>query len=137
MEPLLINRKKADQIIKNIGTVSTLEQVAAKAGQAIQTVDSIRFENPRVLGYEPRVIGAAFNPNNKNKVVTQAIAGSQGVYVIRVDNLTTTPVEIGIEPQRQMMEAQEKQMLNPNYGGGPLQALKESAKIKDYRHKFY
>ena len=137
VEPLLINRKKADQIIKNIGTVSTLEQVAAKAGQAIQTVDSIRFENPRVLGYEPRVIGAAFNPNNKNKVVTQAIAGSQGVYVIRVDNLTTTPVEIGIEPQRQMMEAQEKQMLNPNYGGGPLQALKESAKIKDYRHKFY
>ncbi len=136
IEPFLINKKKGEQIIKNLGTVNSLEQVATKTGQQIMTVDSLRFENPRDLGYEPKVIGAAFNPNNKNKVVAP-IAGGQGVYVIRVDNTMTTPVEMGIEDQRRMMEAQEKQMMDPNYGGSPLQALKDAARIKDYRYKFY
>jgi len=137
VEPYLINKKKAEQISKNIGSISTLEQVATKTGQAVQLADSIRFENPRMLGFEPKVIGAAFNPANKGKVVNQAIAGTQGVYVIRVDNVVTTPVDMNIEDQRRMMEAQQKQMMNPQYGGGPLQALKASANIKDNRHNFY
>ena len=137
IEPLLIRKKKAAQIIKNIGTITTLEAVATKTQQQVQTVDSIRFENPRALGYEPRVLGAAFNPDNKNKVVPKAIEGEQGIYVLRVDNVSTTPVEMSIDNMRQMMESQEKQMLSPNYGGGAVQALKEAASIKDNRHKFY
>ena len=91
-------------------------------------------------GYEPKVLGAAFNPANKNRVVPAAILGTQGVYVLRVDNLTTTPIESGsLEDQQRMLEAQNRNALNPQYGGGSpiINALKKASTIKDYRHKFY
>jgi peptidyl-prolyl cis-trans isomerase D len=141
VEPILKNKKKADQIIKNIGQVTTLEQVAAKVNQQVQTLDSIRFSGDRQLGYEPKVLGAAFNPANKGKVVTQPLAGTSGVFVIRVENVGTTPVEgASIEDQRKMLEMQAQQglMNQMQRGFNPIiETLKQDAKIKDNRAKFY
>lgn len=141
VEPVIKNKKKAELITKNIGQVTTLEQVAAKTNQQIQTLDSIRFSGDRQLGYEPKVLGAAFNPANKGKVVTQPLAGSSGVFVIRVDNTGTTPVEgASIEDQRKMLEMQAQQglMNQMQRGFNPIiETLKQAAKIKDNRAKFY
>ena len=137
VEPILRNRKKAAQIKQRIGTISTLEAASAALGQPIQQVDSLRFNGERnpALGYELKVLGAAFNPANKGKVVPEAIEGQAGVYVLRVNNVGTTPVMSGsIEEQRQMMQMQARQafMYRP-----PTEVLKESADIKDNRAKFY
>jgi len=137
VEPILRNRKKAAQIKQKIGTISTLEAVSTALGQPIQNVDSLRFNGERnpALGYELRVLGAAFNPDNKGKVVTEALEGQAGVYVLRVNNIGTTPVMMGsVEEQRQMMQMQARQamMYRP-----PTETLKESAEIKDFRAKFY
>ena len=140
VEPLIRNRKKAEIIIRNIGQVTTLEQVATKTAQQIQTLDSVRF-NGGELGYEPRVLGAAFNPANKGKVVNQPIEGISGVYVIRVENQATTPVEAAnVEELRKLEEMQRKQafMSQMQQGYNPFaQVLKESAKIVDNRAEFY
>lgn len=136
VEYILVNRKKAEILKKELGQVNSLEEVATKKGQQVQSVDSVHFENPRALGFEPRVIGAVFNPENKGKLV-QPIAGTQGVYVIRVDNLRTVPVETSIDDLRATLESQQEQLLNPQFGGGPIQALKNAADVKDYRYKFY
>jgi peptidyl-prolyl cis-trans isomerase D len=141
IEPILKNKKKAEQIIRNIGQITTLEQVASKMNQQVQTADSIRFSNDRNLGYEPKVLGAAFNPANKGKVVPEAIAGSSGVFVVRVESTGTVPVESGsIEEQRKMLEMQARQQLMSGLqqGYNPIiESLKRTATIKDNRSKFY
>jgi peptidyl-prolyl cis-trans isomerase D len=135
VEPILRNQKKAAQIKQKLGKISTLEAASAAAGQPVQTADSIRFNGNNItLPYESRVVGAAFNPNNKGKVVPEAIEGQSGVFVLRVDNITTTPVEVaGVEEQRKMMEMQARQSMQ--YRAPFTLALKKDAKIKDNRLK--
>lgn len=143
VEPLLLKQKKGEQIVKNIGQVTSLEDVAAKQKQTVQTVDSLRFTGGRQLGYEPKVLGAIFNPANKGKLISEPLVGINGVYVVRVESVTTTPVEnANVEEQRKGMEMQVKQglmsQMQQQQGSNPfLEGLKNAATIKDYRAKFY
>lgn len=135
VEPVLRNKKKAEAIKKNIGKVTTLDAVSAKVNQQIQSADSIRFtgSNP-VLGMESKIIGAIFNPDNKGKVVPEALEGQAGVYVLRVENVSTTPVFADIQQQRQMYQMQTRQGMMYR---SPVEGLKNAAKIKDSRSVFY
>src|SRR5687767_770455 len=134
-EPVLRNKKKAEEIKKKIPTVTTLEDASTKLGAPIETVDSVRFSGNAALGYEYKIIGAAFNPANNGKVVPEPIEGTSGVYALRVDNVTATPVETAnIEEQRKALQAQAKQAAMYSQ---PSQTLRLAAKIKDRRSKFY
>lgn len=141
IEPKLRDRKKAAMIIKNIGKVTSLEEVADKNKAILDVVDSVRFGGNSKLGFEPRVMGAVFNPANKGKVVADPIAGNAGVYVIRVESTSTTPVETAdIESQRTNYEMQMKQSLMNQFQRGinPIvETLKRGAKIVDNRAEFY
>jgi peptidyl-prolyl cis-trans isomerase D len=141
VEPLLRNKKKGETIVKNIGQVGSLEQVASKTGQTVQIADSLRFNGGSAFGYEPKVLGAFFNPSNNGKLVNQPIVGTNGVYVIKVDGQSTTPVETAnIDDQRKQLEMQMRQQLmqQMQYGVNPiLDPLKKTATIKDYRAKLY
>jgi peptidyl-prolyl cis-trans isomerase D len=81
--PALQNKKKAEIIRKKIGTITTLEAAAAILGKTVQTVDSLSSSNPRALAGEQKLLGAAFNPANKGKVVPEMIEGAQGVYLYK------------------------------------------------------
>lgn len=141
VEPILKNKKKADIIIKNIGQVNSLEQVATKTNQQVTTEDSLRLAGGRTLGFEPKILGAIFNPANKGKVVSQPIAGNSGVFALKVDNVYTVPVETAnINEQRKNYEQQLKQSLMSQFqqNRNPiLDPLKKVATIKDNRAKFY
>jgi len=142
VEPVLRNQKKGEQIAKNFGTLTTLEAAAAKVSQPISTIDSLRFAGGRQLGFEPRVLGAVFNPANKGKVVPAPLIGSTGVFVVRVDNQTTTPVEAAnVEEQRKMLETQSRQglmsQIQQGQGNPITDVLRKAADIKDNRAKFY
>lgn len=142
VEPALRNDKKAEVLKKKIGTVTTLEAAAAAlGGKNIETADSIRINAAlsSTLGYEPKVTGAAFNMANKGKVVPEVIAGINGVYVVRVDNQTTTAVIAGdVNAQRESRYQQAKQSLNNQYSpNNPLSILRNAAKIKDQRSNRY
>jgi peptidyl-prolyl cis-trans isomerase D len=143
VEPILRNHKKAEQIIKKIGTATTLEAAAtALGGKPIEAVDSLRFSGVPAtsVSSEFKVLGASFNPANKGKV-TPPIEGTSGVFVLRVDNVTATPVTTGdIAEQRKQrqQQAQMQQMQFMQSGMNPsLNALKDAASIKDSRTKFY
>jgi peptidyl-prolyl cis-trans isomerase D len=137
VEPILRNQKKATQIKQKLGKITTLEAASATIGQPVQVADSLRFNggsNP-VLGYEVKVIGAAFDPGKKGKVIPEALEGQAGVYVVRVDDVTTTSVDLaGIVEQRKMLEMQARQAMQYR---SPLMALRKAAEIKDNRAKFY
>lgn len=134
VEAVLRNKKKAEMLKQKVGKITTLEAAsAAWGGKQIETIDSLRMTGSNnLLGYEPRVTGAVFNPANKGKVVPEAIEGQSGVYVVKVENITTTPVTAGsVAEQRKSQADQKKQTANP------LDALKKTAKIKDNRNDRY
>ncbi len=151
VEPILRNQKKAEGLKNRIGKITTLEVVSEKMKQPIQTADSIRFSgasnNP--ISYDPKIVGATFNPANYGKVVNQPLEGRYGgVYVIKVDSVTATVVEnADVSAQRQNLESQGRmRILMSNqynqYGGygqqyDPAAVLRKAATIKDYRNKFY
>jgi len=136
VEPVLRNRKKAEMIKKNIGAVTTLEAVSAKVKQPVQTADSISMAgNANPISFESRVVGAAFNPDNKGKVVNAALEGQSGVYVIKVNSVGTVPVaNADIEQMRKQLEAQARQSAMYQR---PVDVLRKNAKIKDKREKFF
>ena len=137
VEKILMNKKKAEQIKQMIGKVSTLEAAAAALKDSIVTVDSVRISS-REAGKinDPKVLGAVFNISNKGKVISEPIAGSEAVYVVRVDDLTTTSVAIAdIEMQKAQMRQRAKQM--QSFYSSPIKLLREQATIKDNRRNFY
>lgn len=147
IEPILKNKKKAEVIKKQIGKVTTLDAVASSMKQTVQTADSVRFSGSGPLGFEHKVLGAAFNPANKGKVVPEAIDGNAGVYVERVDDVAATIVEgADITAQKKNLESQGRMKIlmssqYSQFGYGqqydPAAVLRKAATIKDYRNKFY
>ncbi|MBP7554682.1 MAG: SurA N-terminal domain-containing protein [Chitinophagaceae bacterium] len=136
VEPLLLKHKKAELIAKKIGTITTLEAAAAAlGGRNIETADSLRFAGvrPASLSSETRVIGAAFNMQNKGKVVPQALEGAEGVYVLRVDDISATAnTDSNVAEQRKAQYQQAKMR-----GSYPPLALREAATIKNNLSKMY
>jgi peptidyl-prolyl cis-trans isomerase D len=131
VETILSKKKKAQQLLQKIGKVSTLEAVSSAQNQPVQTADSLRMTGGS-FGFEPRVIGAAFNTANNGKVLPDAIEGSEGVFAIKVDNISATPVaNANIDDQRKQL-AQALQQRQ----GYPTQILLKTATIKDNRSKF-
>ncbi|MES1216802.1 MAG: SurA N-terminal domain-containing protein [Bacteroidota bacterium] len=133
VEPLLLKKKKADQILQKIGKVNTLEEIATKTNQQVVTVDSLRITGGRNFGFEPRIIGAAFATANKGKVIPEGIEGSEGVFAVKVDEVSATPVEnANIDQQRKQLAQNLLQRQ-----GYPTRIWMKAAKIKDNRAKFF
>lgn len=145
IEPLLKNKKIAEKIKQKIGNITTLEAASqALGGKAIETIDSIRMTGTQIravmntgITNEPRVIGVAFNAGSKGKVVTEAIEGASGVYVIRIDDISATSnSEANIAEERKSLYQTNKQQVL--FGGrGPIDVLRNTATIKDRRGNFY
>lgn len=136
VEPLLINHKKAQYISRKLGNITSLEAAAATlGGRNIENYDSLRLSGYRPAGLtrETRVIGAAFNPEYNGKVIPQAIEGAEGVYVVRVNEQTTTA-----NTDSNIAETRKNQILyGRNAYGSPQNALRKAATIKDNTHKYY
>lgn len=136
VEPLLINHKKAQSIARKLGNITTLEAAAATlGGRNIENFDSLRLTGTRPAGLtrEPRVIGAAFNPEYKGKVIPEVIEGAEGVYVVRVNDQSITSNTEG-----SVADIRKTQTLyGRNTYGSPQNALRKAATIKDNTAKYY
>jgi peptidyl-prolyl cis-trans isomerase D len=136
VERILKDKKKAEEIKKQIGKVSTLEAVASALKDSIITVDSVRIADGRGKITETKVLGAVFNNANKGKVISEPIAGADAVYVVRVDDLTTTSVAVAdIQMQKEQLRQRGKQM--QSFYSSPVKLMKDQATIKDNRRSFY
>jgi peptidyl-prolyl cis-trans isomerase D len=136
VERTLKDKKKAEQIKQMIGKLTTLEAAAAVLKDSILVADSVRISGGRLIN-DAKTLGAIFNPSNKGKLVPEPIAGRDAVYVIRVDDLTTTSVPImDLEMQRAQMKSRTAgmQMQPPNR---PVDLIKKESKIRDNRRNFY
>jgi peptidyl-prolyl cis-trans isomerase D len=133
IESLIRNEKKAKKIIADKFKGNTLESYAQSAGAPITRADSLFFASSMIpnVGMEPKVIGVAFNRAQVNKV-TEPIAGSSGVFGVRVELISAKPSGLSAEDLQKNMEGQQK-----NAGYGAMNGLRKAAKIKDNRFDFY
>jgi peptidyl-prolyl cis-trans isomerase D len=136
IEPILRNQKKADIIIKKLGTPATLEAAASTGGQNVQRADSLLFSSPMIpnAGQEPKVIGFAFNKQLAGKPASAPIPGNGGVFVIKVENVAAVPnPNADLQQQRFMQEQQQKSRITYTL----VDALRKLATVKDDRGKFF
>jgi len=143
VEQILKRKKIAEKLKQKIGKPTTLEAAAAAwGGKQIEVADSVRMitsgtqaRSSASVSGEPGVIGAAFNPANKGKVVPEVIEGRDAVYVVRVDKVETTPLaDANVAEQRKSRFQEGKQQAAYTT---PIQALREAATIKDRRNKTF
>ncbi|HYC39700.1 MAG TPA: peptidylprolyl isomerase [Chitinophagaceae bacterium] len=136
VEPLLRNRKKAQVLKQRVGNVTTLEAASAALSKPIETLDSLRFKESTLgtMGYEPRIVGASFNPENKGKVVPKVLEGVSGVFVLRVEDIRATPVA---DANVADLRTEKYNQAKGSATFGIPTALKNAAKITDNRHKIY
>jgi peptidyl-prolyl cis-trans isomerase D len=138
-EGIIRNKKKADIIIKKLGTAPTVEAAAAAYNKQVQVAgadSSITFGTQIIpnVGPEPKVIGAAFNVANQSKP-SAPIAGETGVFVIKVTAINTKPAatpEVAAQQKSQKAAAIKTQV-----AAGWFEGLKNQATIDDNRRKYY
>jgi peptidyl-prolyl cis-trans isomerase D len=139
-ENAIKNEKRAAEITKKLGATPTLESAAAAYNQQVQTAgadSSLTFNTQLIMGigYEPKVIGAAFNPANQTKV-TAPIVGKSGVYVIKVNSISDKAADTPAAAEalkKERITALRSQAVGNWFEGG----LKKSAKINDKRSTYY
>jgi peptidyl-prolyl cis-trans isomerase D len=133
VENIVRNEKKAKVIIDTKFKGNTLEAYSASSGAPVLRADSLSFAAPFIagIGSEPKIVGAVFNKNALNKV-TGPIAGSTGVFALKVENTAARPANADPAAIRQSLMQSAKMV---SYRG--LDALKKAADVKDYRAKFF
>ena len=136
VEPILRNKQKAAQIIKKIGTASTLEAVATATSQQVLKSDSIHYASPYIpnVGQEPKVIGTSFDKQLQGKPASAPIGGNGGVFVIKVDNISAAfNPNSDLGQVRSNQQRQQQSMASYR----SLEVLTKAATIKDNRGKFF
>lgn len=136
IEPILRNRKKAEQIMKKEGSPASLDAAASAAGQAVQKADSVLFSAPfnRLFGQEGKVVGSAFNKQLAGKSVSPAIPGNGGVFFIKVDNVSAmSNPNADLQQQRFLQEQRIRSEIYQRL----MDAERKLATVKDYRSKFF
>jgi peptidyl-prolyl cis-trans isomerase D len=138
-EGAIREQKKAAEIIKKLGANPTLESAAAAYGKQVLIAgadSSLTFKSVVVkeIGEEPKLVGASFNKDFQTKV-SPPIAGTTGVYLVKVNSLGTkaadTP-EAAAAIHTERLNTLRTQATVKWYDG-----LKDKADIKDNRSKSF
>ena len=135
IEPIIRNQKKAAIISARIGSAATLEAVASVTSQQISHADSIQFSSPYIpnVGPEPKVVGYSFSKQLTDKAVSAPVGGNEGVFVLKVDNISAKAnYSVDIEQSRQTILQSQENIIQRS----GTDALKKKAKIEDDRGKF-
>jgi peptidyl-prolyl cis-trans isomerase D len=138
IEPILKKQKKAEIIKKEFASTavgaSSIDAIANKLQLQVQSASNVKFTSYALpgMGQEPRVIAAALNIG-VNKL-SAPIDGENGVYII---NLDKQPVS---ENQGMNIDL-AKSYIDRGFGAKvnykSFDVLKELAKVKDYRTRFF
>jgi peptidyl-prolyl cis-trans isomerase D len=132
----LIKDKKADLISaefnKNNGTGKTIDDIARAMALTVQEATQINFRSYTVpgVGTEPALIAAASVA--KQGTVTGPVKGTNGVYMLAANNVTTSQGE-----DLKLLQDRLKATFRMRGNYEAYEALRKSADIIDKRYKFY
>ena len=132
----LIKDKKADllsaEFNKNNGTGKTIDDIARAMGLTVQEATQVSFKSYTVpgAGTEPTLIAAATVAAQGQ--VTGPVKGTNGVYMLVANNISTSQAEDVKALQARLASTFQ---MRGNYEA--YEALRKGANIVDKRYKFY
>ncbi len=122
-----------DKMTAEIAKTKNMEQIAVALGVPLESAQTITFASFSIpnAGVEPAVIAAA--SILKQGVLSVPLKGNNGVFLIEVTNIAQpTPVTDYKEEKDKLTKS-----LGSRANFQAYESLKEVAKIKDKRYKFY
>ena len=139
VETTVRNLKKAEQIKTKFTATPTLESAAAAYNVQVGSAgadSSLTFTANIIngIGQEPKLIGAAFNKAYQAKA-SEPIAGTNGVYVIKVNRIGTKAADPAESAEKQSQDRAKAITQQMSYGW--FDSLKKLASIKDERSKIF
>ena len=114
LEATVRAEKKAKMLADKYKGAKSLDAVAQQAGQLVQTADSISgtASFTQGIGYEPKVIGYAFNAQLQPGAVSPAITGREGVFFISLTHRNAAPAPSDPQALKVQASMQDAQMKN-------------------------
>ncbi|MCU4165101.1 peptidylprolyl isomerase [Carboxylicivirga caseinilyticus] len=133
IERQLRNEKKAEQLIAEINNNkkgNDLNALASAINEEVQSANDITFASYQVpgAGVEPALVALATTA--KQGEVSAPVAGNNGVFVVKVTNVTMD--ETDVEAAKAQMKQNNAYKVYQAY-----QTIKDKANIVDERIKFY
>lgn len=133
---ILVKDKKTDLISaefnKNNSSGKTIDDIARTMGLTVQEATKITFRSYTIpgVGTEPALIAAA--SVIKQGVVTGPVKGTNGIYMLAANNVTTADGE-----DLKLLNDRLKSTFQMRGTYEAYEALRKGAKISDKRYKFY
>ncbi len=126
--------KKAVQFMEEMKGISNLDEISKKINLKIESASDITFSSSSIpgIGLERELIGKTFTL--KQGETSLPIKGKKGVFVVTIDNYTEAPTQ-GVDLKQNTEQLSRNIQSRVDYE--VFNALKENAKIKDNRGKFY
>lgn len=132
----LVKEKKAElleaEFTKNNSAGKSLDAIGNSMGLSVQEATQINFKSYTIpsAGAEPALIAAATVA--KQGVVTGPVKGTNGVFMLLANNITTTQGEDVKAIQNRLKSTFQVRGSYEAY-----EAIRKDAKIQDKRYKFY
>lgn len=128
-----VSTKKKGEILAAKMNGKSMDAIASEFGVAIDTFNNVNFNMAYLqgLGNEYRVIGKV--TSMKEGETAGPIIGVGGVYMVNVIHRTEASISTDIAAFR----SQQANATRTGIDSRLMEAIKNSAEIKDYRSKFY
>jgi peptidyl-prolyl cis-trans isomerase D len=129
--------KKAEMLMEKFKTKSagatTIDAIAQTLGVNLVSAENVNFAGSYIqgIGNEPRLLGLMFTM--KQGQVTPPVKGMNGVFVASVEKINEPAEPKDLSASQKQLGDQRKQRSEYEV----FNALKEKAKVEDYRGKFY
>ena len=129
----LLNKKKADLIIKDNSKIKTLEQFAAKNKLEIINANAINQKSGTIVGSgnEPYIVGKAFGLDELQ--TSNLLIGNSGIFKLRVIKKTIADDLSDYSELASKLQLQERENLSSLI----ISALENAAQIEDNRSDYY
>lgn len=134
-EAKIRQQKKTAQIAEKAAKAASLDDVAKLFNTQVLRADSVNFGNPQIpnVGFEPKVIGAALNKANQQKM-SPAISGELGTFFIKTENVYAVPnTNLDVKGQQNVQVMQLRNGVQRNL----FENKRKATKVTDNRYKFF
>lgn len=134
IEPLVLNRKKGEMIVENMGKLGNdLNAIASHYNAEVQNAADLTFESRMLPGFgqENKVLGKLFAVGAGNHV---AVAGSNAAFFVKVNSIEKAAETTQFDALRGELKMSFESNVRNN---AAYRAIEKSAKIEDNRLLFY
>ena len=133
IEPAVLNKKKAEMILEQLGKQPSLQDVAAKYSVSVDTAKNVSFGSNTIpnVGSEPKVVATAFKLDVN--ITSAPVEGNSGIFVI----MPTYKPAVSTAPNLDLTRRTTGTTLKSQVQSRLIPFLQEEEGIKDNRAKFY